>query len=46
MSVCLSITLKTFKFLTLFVDLVGTIDTVITSGGLKESGPPAQIGEI
>ena len=33
MSVSLSITLKTFKFSTLFVALVGAIDTGVTSGG-------------
>ena len=53
MPVSLSITLKTFKFLTLFVALVGTIDPGVTSGGFNGSGPPpppppppAQTGEI
>ena len=49
MSVSLSITFKTFKFLTLFVALVGTIDAGDTGGGFKGSGPPpppAQTEEI
>ena len=45
-SVGLSITLKTFKFITLFVALVGTIDAGVTIGGFKGSGPNAQTGEI
>ena len=36
---------KTFKFLTLFVAQVGTIDAGVTSGGFKDFGPPAQTGE-
>ena len=35
MPVSLSITLKTFKFLTLFVALVGTIDAGVSGSGLK-----------
>ena len=46
MSVGLSITLKTFKFLALFVALVRTMDAVVTSNGFQESGPLAQTGEI
>ena len=40
MPVSQNITLKTFKFLALFVALVVTIDIVVTSGGFKGSGPP------
>ena len=40
MSVSLSITLKTFEFLTVFVALVGTIDAGGTSSGFKGSEPP------
>ena len=40
MSVSISITLKTFKFLTLFVALVETIDADVISGGFKGSGMP------
>ena len=39
MSVGVSITLKTFKFPTLFVALVGAIDAGLTSDGFKESEP-------
>ena len=39
MSVSLSITFKTFKFLALFVALVVTIDAGVTSGEFKGSGP-------
>ena len=39
MFVSLSITLKTFKFLLLFVALIGTIDVGVTSDGYKGSGP-------
>ena len=42
-----SISLKTFKFLTLFVAIVGTIDAGVTSGRLKSPDLlPAQTGEI
>ena len=40
MSVTLSITIKTFKFLTLFVALVGTIYAGVTSADFKGSGLP------
>ena len=46
MSVSLSITLKTLKFLTLFVAIVGTADAGVNRSGFKGSGPPAQTGEI
>ena len=39
MCVSLSITFMAFKFLALFVALVGTIDAGVTSGGLKGSEP-------
>ena len=35
----LSTTLKAFKFLALFVSLIGTIDVGVTSNGFKGSGP-------
>ena len=44
MSASLSIALKTFKFQTLFVALVGTIDAGATSGKLKGSRPVADLG--
>ena len=46
MSVGLSITLKAFKFLTLFVALVRTIDAGVISGGFQEPRPLAQTEEI
>ena len=39
MSVGISIILKAFKFLTLFVALGRTIDAGVTSGGFQESDP-------
>ena len=39
MFVSLRITLKTLKFLTLFVALIGTIDAGITSDKFMGSGP-------
>ena len=39
MFVNLSITLKTFKFLTSFVALIGTFDARVISDGFKGSGP-------
>ena len=39
MFVSLSITLKTFNFLTLFVALIGTNDAGVTNDGFKGYGP-------
>ena len=39
MFVSLSITLKTFKFLTLFLALIGKIDAGVTIDGFKGSDP-------
>ena len=53
MSVNLSITLKIFKFLTLFVALVGTIDAGVSCGisiqylsQIQGFRTPAQTGEM
>ena len=40
MSICLSITLKVLKLVTLFVVQVATIDAGVISGGFKGSEPP------
>ena len=46
MSVSLSITFKTFKYLTLFLTLVGTIDAGVTVSGIEGSGPLGPYAEI
>ena len=46
MLVSLSITLKTFKFLTWFKVPFGMIDAGVTCGGTRGPDPPAQSGKI